>query len=176
MTMRSTAIAAVMAAAVIGLPVDARAQSSGFAIGYQALHVPDEWMPVGFNVDVATPMRSNVSFVGEFGFTRGDDFDEGGASVKIANLGAGPRWTLSTPGEVAAYVQVLAGVEITSADFVTGREDSDTAFLLQPGIGGRVPMGDRVGLIAQGDWRPVFFSEETDNQFRFVIGVGFHSR
>lgn len=176
MTMRSTVMAVAMAALLLSLAEPARAQSAGVTVGYQALHVPDEWLPAGFNVDFAAPMRSDWSFVGEFGLTHGDDFDEGNASVKIANFGGGARWSRANTQSVTPYVQILAGVEITAAEFVGGREDSDAAFMLQPGAGVRIALDDRWGIVAQGDWRPVFFSEETDNQFRFVIGVGFHSR
>ena len=77
-------------------------------------------------------------------------------------------------------MQVLAGIEAlhVSAD-IGGVEDSDTdtSFMLQPGIGVNVVGGDGWGIVGQIDYRRTFFDEpeNTDsslnNQFRVFIGA-----
>jgi len=147
------------------LPMPALSQTSA-AVGYQALHLPENWVPVGVNFDVAREVSGNWSIVGEFGVANegGDselDFD----GYNIFNIGGGVRWSLEREGPVP-FAQLLAGVQLSRAE-----TDRDTAFMLQPGAGVHLPLNDRWGLSAQFDYRPVFYREETTQEVRFVIGA-----
>jgi Outer membrane protein beta-barrel domain len=148
--------------------------------GYQVLHVPDQTFPFGLNVDGARHYGS-LGLVAEVGFARdSEDVTGGEASATAWNLGAGGRWTGFNPGRFWPFVQVLLGVEILSASAeIGGVEDSDTdtSFMLQPGVGVNVIGGDGWGIVGQIDYRRTFFDEpeNTDNslnnQFRVFIGA-----
>jgi hypothetical protein len=152
------------ACALVIAPVSAQSQVSVTA-GYQALHLPDNWVTSGFNVDVARDLSGPWSVLGEFGVSMdgGGELDSGG--FNIFNIGGGVRWNLRRDGPTP-FAQVLAGVQLSRADI-----DRDTAFMLQPGGGVHVPLNDRWGVSAQVDYRPVFYQEDTVNEFRFVIGA-----
>jgi hypothetical protein len=161
----------------LGFSGSAAAQPT-LSIGYQALHLPDNWVNAGFNIDVAGPLSENLSIVGEFGLATQGTSGSDPVEAELFHFGGGPRWSWPL-AQVTPFVQILAGAERTSAEFILGGvevEDSDTAFMLQPGGGIYVPVGDRWGIVGQADLRSVFFSEETDNQFRVVLGVRFSLR
>jgi hypothetical protein len=138
-------------------------------IGYQALHLPDTWAPLGVNVDVASHRTDAWSVLGEFGLAHESGEDDAGG-FNIYNLGGGARWS-GAGDRITPFAQVLAGIQISTSD-----TDSDTAFMIQPGAGIHVPVSDRAGITAQVDYRPVFYEEETVNEFRFVVGARFSIR
>lgn len=135
--------------------------------GYQAVHLPDNWAAAGVNFDVAFDRTDALSFVGEFGLAHdGDDEVTADAhDFNLFNLGGGARWSHRGLA-VVPFVQLLAGIQISTSD-----SDSDTAFMLQPGGGVVVPISDRWGASAQFDYRPVFYTEDVVQEFRFVAGV-----
>lgn len=141
-------------------------------VGYQALHIPDAWAPLGVNFDVAFHRSDAWSILGEFGLAHEGSEDGTGdaGGFNIYNLGGGVRWS-GAGDRVTPFAQLLAGIQISSGD-----TDSDTAFMLQPGAGIHMPLSDRVGISAQVDYRPVFYEEEVANEFRFVIGARFSIR
>jgi hypothetical protein len=132
--------------------------------GYQAVHLPDNWVTTGVNVDIASDIAGPWSAVGEFGVAH-EGAGEFVSGFNLFNIGGGVRWSLRRDGPVP-FAQVLAGVQMSRADI-----DNDTAFMLQPGGGVHVPLNDQWGVSAQFDYRPVFYSEETVNEVRFVIGA-----
>jgi hypothetical protein len=150
------------------------------SIGYQVLHLPDETFPVGWNVDVSRAMTDVWRLVGEFGMSH-DDQTDGGVSgnLNYYHFGAGPRMT-GHAGRVQPFVQVLGGAVHTRADLVLANSgafsDNDWAFMLQPGAGISIPVGNVVSVIGQADYRRVFFEEEGDNEFRVSFGVRFAFR
>lgn len=135
--------------------------------GYQAVHLPDTWAAAGVNFDVAFDRTDALSFVGEFGLAHdGDDEVTADADdFNLFNLGGGARWSHRGLA-VVPFVQLLAGIQVSTSD-----TDSDTAFMLQPGGGVVVPISDRWGASAQFDYRPVFYTEDVIQEFRFVAGV-----
>jgi len=153
----------VMCAFVL-VTMPAPAQSQSVTVGYQALHLPDNWVTAGVNFDVAKNVSSHWNIVGELGLAH-DGGVEGTEGFSIYNFGGGVRWSASRSGP-SPFAQVLAGVQASTAAI-----DTDFAFMLQPGAGVHIPMGDRWGLSAQVDYRPVFYQEETVNEMRFVIGA-----
>jgi Outer membrane protein beta-barrel domain len=149
-----------------------------FSIGYQLLHVPDETFPLGLNLDVASTFGSGWTIVGEFGWANDNQSEPGvDGSLTLINYGAGPRWAIrGAPIPARPFVQVLAGGVHTSAE-LTGAgisvDDSDNAFMLQPGAGVIVPLGGAWGFVGQVDYRRVFFKEQGDNEWRLVLGAHF---
>ena len=155
-------------------PVAAQTGSWQVSFGAQPLHVPGAWFS-GLNADVATPATNGWSVVAEAGWARDDAPGDATGDINIYNVAAGPRWTF--PGSrVQPFVHLLGGVEFTSADQNIGlsrTEDSDKAFMLEPGVGIYAPIGRAWGAVAQGDLRYVFFKEEVDEQFRLFFGLRF---
>jgi hypothetical protein len=48
---------------VFGFAGSAHAQLPSVGVGYQALHLPDNWVNAGFNVDVAGAINEQLSIV-----------------------------------------------------------------------------------------------------------------
>lgn len=136
------------------------------SIGYQAVHLPDTWVPVGVNADVAVRRTDAWSILGEFGVARegGEDITDSDG-FNIFNIGGGVRWSAAGAG-ASPFVQLVAGVQLSRSE-----TDADTAFMLQPGAGIHLPVNDSFGFSAQVDYRPVFYREETVQEFRFVVGA-----
>ena len=164
-------LVSVVVCACVLVAVPAQAQWS-VAAGYQALHLPDNWVKGGINVDAARDVSGMWSVVGEFGLGHdtADDPALDEAGFNIFNFGGGVRWSLRRDGP-APFVQLLAGAQRS-----TSETDEDTAFMLQPGGGVHIPINDRWGVSAQVDYRPVFYQEETINEVRVVIGARWTGR
>ena len=165
--------AAASLLAIVSVPISATAQTRISAgIGYQALHLPDTWVPVGFNFDAAVHRTDAWSILGEFGIAHegGEETAEDSDGFNIFNVGGGARWSAGGDG-ITPFVQLVAGIQIS-----TSETDSDTAFMLQPGAGIHLPIAERFGVSAQVDYRPVFYREETVNEFRFVVGARWSPR
>ena len=160
-----SAAALLLVIAFVPYPAAAQARTS-VAIGYQALHLPDTWVPVGVNFDVAVPRTDAWSILGEFGIAHegGDDVSDSDG-FNVFNLGGGARWSAAGDG-ITPFAQLVAGIQIS-----TSETDSDTAFMLQPGAGIHFPIAERFGVSAQVDYRPVFYREEAVQEFRFVVGA-----
>jgi hypothetical protein len=152
---------------IMSVPISATAQTRLSAtVGYQALHLPDTWVPAGVNFDVAFHRTDTWSILGEFGIAHegGEDGAPDPDGFNIFNVGGGARW--SAVGDRATpFVQLVAGIQMSRAE-----TDSDTAFMLQPGAGIHFPVADRFGVSAQVDYRPVFYREDVVQEFRFVVG------
>jgi hypothetical protein len=154
------------------------AAQSGLSVGYQPLHIPDKWIVKGFNVDVAAAATDTWAIVGEFGMVHHAASSTDPVRSNLFHFGGGPRLSFAG-GRAVPFVQALAGAEVTSAKIPTPtgtREDSDGVFMLQPGVGVYVPFNERCGFVAQTDLRLAFFSEETDKQYRIVLGARFPLR
>jgi hypothetical protein len=169
----------ILVVVIFGFAGEGQAQTPSLGVGYQALHLPDNWVTAGFNLDGAASVTEQLSIVGEFGLSHESAPGSGTGQATLYHFGAGPRW--SWPGrQVRPYVQAIAGAEVTAAEISSGgggtTEDSDTAFMLQPGAGVYVPVGIRWGAFAQADIRWVFFEGDADNQARLVFGVRFALR
>jgi opacity protein-like surface antigen len=162
--------AAALLLVFVASPVTAQTGTS-VGIGYQALHLPDTWAPIGANFDVAFRRTDAWSILGEFGIAHeGGDDASNSDGFNIFNLGGGARWSARGDG-ITPFAQLVAGIQIS-----TSETDSDTAFMLQPGAGIHYPLSDRFGVSAQVDYRPVFYREETVQEFRFVVGARWSMR
>jgi hypothetical protein len=164
---------------LFGSAGESAAQTPSLGVGYQAVHVPDNWINTGLNLDISAPLRDQLDIVGEFGFSHQGSSGSDPVTSTAFHVAAGPRWSW-LGNRAVPFVQILAGVWISSADIPQAGggtfEDSDVAFMLQPGAGVYVPVGARWGVVGQADFRPVFISGNTDNQFRIVLGARFAFR
>jgi hypothetical protein len=148
--------------------------------GYQLLHVSDSMFPFGLNVDGARHYGS-LGLVAEIGFAI-DSEEEAGFDIGSTawNFGVGGRWTGFNSGRVWPFAQVLIGAEVLSVS-VEGagfdESDTETSFMLQPGVGVNFVVADGLGIVGQVDYRRTFFDEPDDvedsvnNQFRIFIGA-----
>ena len=138
--------------------------------GYQFLHAPGQNFPFGLAVE-GVRHSGPFGLVGEVGWSHSsdDDFD---ASTNMFHFAAGPRWTGFGSGRAWPYAQVLGGAAIAN-----GSGDTDTAFMLQPGVGVTVIGGDGWGWFGQVDYRRTFFDEpdntedSRNNQVRVFVGL-----
>jgi len=137
--------------------------------GYQFLHVPDQTLPFGLNLDGAWNGSKSLGVAGEVGWTTDS---EDGFRVHVWNIAAGPRFNARPMGgKVWPFAQLFAGMVN-----VRGGGSSDTHFIVQPGAGVNVSAGDGWGVVLQGDYRRMFldeaeFGESGQNQFRFFGGI-----
>jgi Outer membrane protein beta-barrel domain len=147
--------------------------------GYQLLHLRDSTFPFGLNVDGARHYGS-FGLVAEIGFAI-DSEEEAGLelSSNAWNFGVGGRWTGFNSGRVWPFAQVLMGLGVLHTSLeVAGLEanETETSFMLQPGVGVNFVVADGVGLVFQVDYRRTFFEEledveDANNQFRVFIGA-----
>lgn len=97
--------------------------------------------------------------------------EEGDEWFKVHSYGGGIRISSRRNPRVTPFGQVTAGGTTFSGD-----GDSTTAFTLTAGGGVNVPVNDRWGVRAQGDYRGIFFKEEDGDRVdaaRAVVGVYF---
>ena len=147
--------------------------------GYQLLHLRDTTFPFGLNVDGARHYGS-FGLVAEIGFAI-DSEDEGDVELSSSawNFGVGGRWTGFNSGPVWPFAQVLMGLGVLHTNLeVAGLEanETETSFMLQPGVGVNFVVADGFGLVFQVDYRRTFFEEledveDSNNQFRVFIGA-----
>lgn len=148
--------------------------------GYQYLHVPDQNFPFGLNVDGARHYGS-LGLVAELGWAHGSDDTAGvDSSFNAWNYGVGGRWTGFNPGRVWPYAQVILGAETLHTSLEAAgidTSDTETSFMLQPGVGVTYVVTDGFGIFGQVDYRRTFFDEPDDtedsinNQFRVFVGA-----
>lgn len=179
MLCRSLAIAALSLTVSNAASAQSMFGDPSVSLGYQLLHIPDETFPLGFNLDASGTMSNGLGLVGEVGWSKDDQDQPGvGGTINFVHYGAGPRWNLGdvmVDSPARPYVQVLAGGVHTAAD-TNVSNDSDNAFMLQPGFGVFVPIAPGWGAVGQVDYRRVFFKEADDNEWRLVFGLRFGGR
>ena len=186
------ALNALLAATLtLGLAANAAAQTTttapmtatptfDMALGYQFVHVNDQNFPFGINFSGVRNFE-NLGLVAEVGWSMDSDneFDVD-VDTNMFNFGAGPRWTGFGSGRTWPYAQVIVGgvVARSSVEFAgVDSSDSESSFMLQPGVGATFVMGDGWGLFGQVDYRRTFFDEPDDvdesrnNQFRVLFGA-----
>jgi hypothetical protein len=150
--------------------------------GYQFLHLPDQNFPFGINLDGAQHF-GRMGLVAEAGWARhSDEVGDFEASTNMWSFGAGPRFTGFNPGRAWPYAQVIVGAVVAHSSidddaFDEDLSDTQTSFMLQPGVGMTFVAGDGWGIFGQFDYRRTFFEEPDDvdssinNQFRIFVGA-----
>jgi hypothetical protein len=176
-SIRAVVVAVVMPFLICANVATAAAQTTptSVSVGYQVPHIPDETYPLGFNFDVAAPLRTTISLVGDLGYAR-DVQNEPGVSgtLQIWNYGVGPRWMFGTTTMAMPYVQLIVGGVHTNARLVLDGAPfgaAGNAFMLQPGVGVVVPVAGIAGVFGQFDYRRAFFPENGENEVRALAGV-----
>jgi hypothetical protein len=167
---------------LVGFAIPAAAQTPKFELGagYQTSHIPENWNPVGFNVDVSVTAMEKWSVVGEVGLTRDSESAEGIADATLTdtNFGAGLRYN-SRMSPISGYFQLVGGALRRKVDVNVigiGANDAATKFMLQPSVGFTFDMMKNTGFRVDLGYRRVFLDEATDgdsgeNQFRLVAGI-----
>lgn len=172
----------IVAASVLGTAAPAAAQTpvTEFQIAYQALHIPDNWLARGINIDGAANINSVVGLVFEVGGAKKTNDDTGlNVTVSATNFGAGLRFSSRSSAAVTPYVQALVGglhgkFAIQSGG--VGLTAATTRFMFQPGAGVSVRLGRTLGLFGAGDYRWVSLpsnalDDSGKNEFRVLIGI-----
>lgn len=169
---------ALLALVAFAAPASAQtAPALDLGVGYQVLRAPDQTFPVGFNLDLSGALSGNFRWVGEFNHSRDSEGAFGvDASLAATAFGAGVRWAPEATAKYHPYAQVLAGLERDSVNLdVDGLgglvDESDSSFMLQPGVGATFPVGQKWGVFGQADYRRIFHEGEGTNAFRFVVGA-----
>lgn len=199
MRVRASAIAAA-AAIVVGCAAPAAAQlTTGaqaapyfeFAAGYQVLHRGGDnsssTYPLGVAFDGAR-YWGPFGLLAEVGWSR-DSTDVPGVSVSSGYLhvGGGGRFLFVRDARIRPHLQVLGGISRATFSSETNlpgsvpieMEGTDTAFMVQPGIGVTFATSEAVGFAAALDYRRAFFDEGEglgfgdSNEIRFFFGVRF---
>jgi hypothetical protein len=186
--MSTRALHLVTVALVLGCASNASAQASlttsspsyELSAGYQFLRLPDQNFPFGLAVDGAMH-RGSLGLIAEGGWALHSD-EEAGAdfTTNMWHIGAGTRWTGFGTRRAWPYAQALVGAAIAH-NSVEGAgldvSDTDTSFLVQPGVGVTFVAGDGWGLFGQVDYRRTFFDEpdevedSVNNQYRVFVGA-----
>jgi opacity protein-like surface antigen len=190
--LRTTALAFAM---LLGVATLARAQAPAPAFptfdvtgGYQLLHLfagSDEddgglTFPIGLNLDGAWNFSESLGLAGEIGWARKSD-DEDGLDVtyNAFNIGVGPRFTARGNAKVQPYGQLFVGaLHFRASAEAAGIDisETDTKFMVQPGVGVNYVAGDGWGVVGAVDYRRVFLDEEEDgntgeNEIRVFVGI-----
>jgi hypothetical protein len=126
--------------------------------GYQLLHLSDQTFPFGLNVDAARHYGS-LGLVAEVGFAI-DSEEELGVDLDATawNFGAGGRWTGFNSGRLWPFAQVLVGAEVLRASAEIGdidESETETSFMLQPGVGINFIVTEGIGLVGQIAYRQI---------------------
>ena len=177
---------AAAAAVLIGSASSAAAQASGttanptFDLGaaYQFLYVSGDdsegqSFPYGLAIDAARYWGS-LGLAAEGGWaydSSGDDVFS--TKTNYFHAGAGPRFAVRSPGRVRPYAQVLFGFSTVrfSIDDVDDSAETDTAFMLQPGVGVNFVVGDGWSLFGDVAYRRTFWEDNGTNEIRFLVGA-----
>jgi hypothetical protein len=147
--------------------------------------------PLGFAVDGVRNF-GHLGVVGEVGWSRhAEDVtrsnSRGTDSENIFHYAAGVRWTGHNAARFWPYGQILlGGATVHTAisydddilDNTLGTSDTTTRFILQPGVGVTVVVGDGWGVFGQVDYRRMFLDENDDgssgrNDVRVFAGIRF---
>jgi hypothetical protein len=173
----------VLVAAAPAVALGALAGPSVFELtaGYQVLRVSTggstNTHSAGFAIDGARYFNQ-YALVAELGLSS-DSTEVPGTSLSSSYLhvGGGPRILFVPDGRLRPYIQVLAGVAHGSSTTEQGAvsvERSDTAFMVQPGLGMTIVMGRAWALVGAIDYRRSFFSGAgftNSNEVRGLLGV-----
>ena len=172
------------AAVLISSASSAAAQASGttFDLGaaYQFLHIDrdedGQSFPFGVVIDAARYWGA-LGLAAEGGWAYDStEFDDrsvfAGLSAKTSFLhaGAGPRFALRSPRRVRPYAQVLFGFS-TVRFGIEDLDNSEAAFMIQPGGGVTFMMGDGWGLFGDVAYRRSFFENNGSNEIRVLVGA-----
>lgn len=178
---------AAAAAVVLGSAGPAAAQASAttanptFDLGaaYQFLYMNGDGdgksLPLGLAVDAAR-YWGTLGLAAEAGWARESSefeppsvFTGLSAETNVFHAGVGPRFAARSAGRVRPYAQVLVGASAVR-NSIEGDGDTETAFMIQPGAGVNLVMGDGWSLFGDAAYRRSFFDVGL-NEVRVLIGA-----
>jgi hypothetical protein len=177
----------VLLAVAIAVPAAAQTPKFELGVGYQTSHIPENWNPLGLNLDLSITTMNKWSIVGEVGTTRDSQDAEGIASATLTdtNVGGGLRYNRRM-SPLSGYAQLVAGGLRRKVDvdiIGVGASDSATKFMLEPSVGFTYDLMKNAGLMLNLGYRRIFLDKSADgdsgeNQFRLVggINIGFPRR
>ena len=151
------------------------------SVGYQFLTVTDDpgtTFPFGLAVDIALNAGA-FGFVAEGGWSKRSEGDEpDDVSFNFWHAGAGIRWSSRSRSRFRPYAQTLLGVAIHQVTGeIGGSDQTDTTshFMVQPGGGVHVVIGNGLGIFGAVDYRRVLLDEATEgasglNEIRLFVG------
>ena len=177
---------AVSAALTTAAAAQTPAQPPGAApfetsVGYQFLNVTDDpgtTFPFGLAVDMALNSGA-FGFVAEGGWSQrseGDEPDE--VSFNFWHAGSGIRWSSRSNSRFRPYAQTLLGAAFHQVKGEIGgidQTDTTSHFMVQPGGGVHVVIGNGLGIFGAVDYRRVFLDEAIEgdsglNEIRLFVG------
>lgn len=142
-------------------------ESTGMPIGWNAAAIFSVTDSLGIVLDAGGNYRTESD---EF---EGVDFD---ATLKEHTVQAGIRWSSFGNATITPWIQGLAGLSMLTASVeVLGESEGDTVtdFMVQPGVGVDVKIGDSATLGVALDYGWVFGEGETFGVLRVRGGVTF---
>jgi len=150
---------------------------SDLAVGYSFLweagleDAPSNTYPWGWTV--AYTQRFGQSRIGAVGEVTANYRDADGDTWTLWGFLGGVRFDIVRSGPCTVFGQALLGAEHFRASGF-----SETGFAFQPGGGVDLPLGQKVKLRTQADYRLSHQSEEDANfnEFRFAVSVVFGFR
>jgi hypothetical protein len=166
---------------VIGSPASVLAQQPSLPLawefGYQLAHIPGDTLPLGFGVGFVGRLAPTWSVVGEVAGAREAEEAVGTkATFSIFDVGGGVRWTPTVPGSLSPFVQFVAGAvtrRITFEPEVAGLDQTETDFLMQPGVGVAWKISDTTAALATFKFTETLTEDEFDigDEYRIFLGV-----
>lgn len=172
-------------AASFASPAGAQTPKVEVSAGYQFTRVPDLNFPLGWYVDVAGNLHPMFAVVVEAAGAYKNETELIGNTMvdltaRLHTFLGGVRVASRTNPALVPFAQVLVGAarasvggsgNVNGVNVSTG--ESDTQFALQAGGGANLQVSARFGVRVGADWRRIFFSDGSENEFRVVAGVVF---
>lgn len=157
-----------LASLLLAAPAMAQTPVADLYAGYSILYDDEieETFTTGFVASLGFSLSDSVAIPLEFSWHSKDLelFDEDVATASLKTYMAGFRFGRRF------YAQVLAGGVTGNVDIAGLGSESETDFVLQPGIGIDIPFGSTVGFRLGGDYRRIF-SDEAVNEWRGHVGL-----
>jgi hypothetical protein len=134
-----------------------------------------ESFPVGFHAGGAGRITDSLGIAGDFGWNRkSHDFEGLDTTLSFTTFAGGPRFYFGD--RVTGFVHALfGGIRGAATVSFLGDEESDseTNFMIQPGGGVDIRLGEAAALRLQGDYQWIN-SEGADGNLRFMVGGVFY--
>lgn len=150
--------------------------AGGYAGSWYSVSFGSTTAPVGFMINVAGTVATNIQIVGDFGLNHASNVEDTGVNANFLTGTGGVRYLFSQVGDQAKpFVEGLVGLGYISAGFSgpTGRQ-TGVAF----GVGGGVDIKakNQIGVRLQLN----YFLNRIDgmnlSEVRFGVGISLHNK
>jgi hypothetical protein len=160
------------------------------SVDYQVQHLfasgqTSENFPFGLNVDVAGRIAHNVSAVGQLDWSHKSESEStGGVTVTLnenrTTYAGGIRLSSVVNENVTPFLQALFGMHrVSASESAAGLGAQNAAItdpMLQVGGGVALAFSERIGAVAQFDYRRIFPQGGGLNSIRGVFGIRIMAR